>query len=344
MTDSELAEEISPPSEPPGRRSRGGTGVAWLALIVATATAAFVGYRAWQAWATPPPAAAPAADLAALEARVDADVAALTAAIEAQANDTAQQAAALQVLQTQQTQMATTASAATPMLPTAAWQLAEAEYLLRLANHRALLEADAAGAEQMLAAADELLAAVDPFAYHEVRALLATERTALQAVAGTDVQGIFLRLDALKAQLQALPLRLPAYIAQEEATPPPAAGMLSALGQRLAGLVRFRSDGPPVRPLLPPQQAEYLQQHLRLALNHAQLAALRGDQTIFARSLGTAAKWLDAYVDMRTEAAQTFAGSLDALLTEDLGASLPDISGSLARLRAMRSATTEPAE
>ena len=335
------------PNAPPTRQR--GRGLAMLALLVAIAALGAAGWVGYRTWLVPGPTAADfarlASDNAALEARLDRELAALAATVDALAGEVANAQQKLRLLQEQQERQAQQAATAGPgtqaLPPTEAWQVAEAEYLLRVANHRLLLEADAAGAERMLAAADEALAAAAPFAYHEVRALLATERAALQAAAGTDVQGIFLRLDALKGQLGQLPLRLPEYIA-ERPKPQPAATMLGALGERFSGLVRFRRSDENARPLLPPAQTENLLLNLRLALNHAQLAALRRDQAIFETNLANAAEWLADHVDTRHQASRAIAAELAALQAEDLAAELPDISGSLARLRAIR-APPEPA-
>lgn len=339
--------EAAPDTPPTRQRGRGLAMLALLVAVAALAAASWVGYRTWFVPApTVAEFAALANDNAALEARLNRELAALAATVDALASEVANAQQKLQLLQQErQAQQAATAAPGTQAPPPAeAWQVAEAEYLLRVANHRLLLEADAAGAERMLAAADEALAAAAPFAYHEVRALLATERAALKLAAGTDVQGIFLRLDALKGQLGQLPLRLPAYIAREPKPQPSPAGttLLGALGERFSGLVRFRRSDSSARPLLPPTQAENLLLNLRLTLNHAQLAALRRDQAIFETSLAKAAKWLADHVDMRRQTSRAVAEELAALRAEDLAAELPDISGSLARLRAIR-APPEPA-
>lgn len=225
------------------------------------------------------------------------------------------------------------------------WQLAEVEYLLRIANHRLLMESDAAGARQLLMLADDILRQLDTFALHEVRALLAGEMAALQGFDGVDVQGVFLRLEAIKGAFGGLPLRLPEYI-QANAEPvkahePPTdedATMLESLTRRLNGLVRFRQHegAPPLRPLLPPDQAEYLEQHLRLALDRAQLAALRGDEAIFQASLTSAREWLGEFLNANHETVAHLTAELDALLDIELVATPPDISQSLARLRELR--------
>ena len=226
------------------------------------------------------------------------------------------------------------------------WQLAEVEYLLRLANHRVRLERDADGATDLLAAADEILNALDDFAFHEVRALLAEETASLRAFEGADVPGVFLRLEAAKGLIDQLPLRLPEYVSEGDApAATPSEGersLVEALLARADGLVRFRRHDLEARRALPaPDEAEDLERHLRMALDRAQLAALRRDQAIFAASLSAARDALDAFVDPTRDAAALLGGEIEALLEVDLAKPMPDISGSLTKLRDLRRVTAE---
>ena len=221
-----------------------------------------------------------------------------------------------------------------------AWKLAEVEYLLTIANHRLLMQRDAAGALELLTLSDQVLAELDDFRFHEVRALLADEQLALRTFEYPDMQGVFLRLEAVKRSLDDLPIRLPEYTARDpnaSLETPADASMVDALLHRLDGLVRFRRhEDEAFRPLLAPAEAEYLEQHLRLALERAQLAALRGDQGIFEASLRAAGDQLHRFVDPgRSAVAETLA-ELDALQRIDLQVAPPDIAASLARLRELR--------
>ena len=234
------------------------------------------------------------------------------------------------------------------------WQLAEVEYLLRLANHRVRLQRDTDGATELLAAADEILARLDDFALHEARALLAEETASLRAFDGADLAGVFLRLEAAKGLIDQLPLRLPEYAGEAdehvgvpEAAPADGPGegqrsVMEALLARADGLVRFRRHDLEARRALPaPDEAEGLERNLRMALDRAQLAALRRDQAIFDASLSAARDALHAFVDPTRDAAAALGAEIDALLAVDLAKPMPDISGSLTKLRELRRATAE---
>jgi len=230
------------------------------------------------------------------------------------------------------------------------WRLAEIEYLLSVANHRLSLEHDAAGALALLDRADQLLVELDDFVLHDVRASLTTERLSLRGFKGVDTPGLYLRLEALKGLIERLPLKLPEYIADEGAdndqpVPGNDGSFLDKVFSRLEGIVRFRRhEGTPVRPLLPPEQSDYLEQHLRLAVDRAQLAVLRRDQAIFEASLASARHWLHRFVDPERGTVAEAIRELDTLLAVNLAVEPPDISGSLARLRDLPNRATVEAD
>ena len=350
------SEDIDAPV--PARRAPG-RGLALLACVLALAALASSGYLYWHlVWQTGDEADPRLAKLEANIAREQNERAASDEAARAEREQLADDLAAqVQVLATTRAALATrsTANEAAPA-PVAPrdWRLAEVEYLLRLANHRVRLERDADGAADLLTAADVVLARLDDFAFHEVRGLLAEETASLRAFQGADLAGVYLRLEAAKGLVDQLPLRLPEYAGQVDAdvaeaddVPADAAGegqrsLIGALLARGDGLVRFRRHDLEARRALPaPEEAEDLERHLRMALDRAQLAALRRDQAIFAASLSTARDALDAFVDPTRDAAVALGAEIDALLGVDLAKPMPDISGSLTKLRDLRRVTAD---
>jgi uroporphyrin-3 C-methyltransferase len=218
------------------------------------------------------------------------------------------------------------------------WKLAEVEYLLRIANHRLLMERDAAAAAKLLAAADEVLAGLDDYSLYPVRAQLAEERLALGNIEEIDVQGAFLRFEAIKASLDRLPLQLPQYLAERRARPEPEAqrSFWQMLLDRLGSFVEIRRyDEGGLRPLLGPDEAGYLEMNLRLMLERAQLAVLRRDAVLYEHSVAAALGWLDDYLDSESPAVIEVRAELQSLLALQLNRELPDISGSLTNLRSL---------
>ena len=325
---------------------RTGRLLAAFALLLSLVAIGGSGYLVYLAWLTDPDARFEAAigayqdDLANFHRATTEEVAALREELAGLGEEIAAQRQALAQASAAMTEAVVEEVASAPPTPRE-WRLAEVEYLLTVANHRLLLQDDAIGAERLLALSDGVLADLDDYRFHEVRALLAEERLSLKTFDHADTQGVFLRLEAVKELLDRLPLRLPEYAAADADDGSPGdnedATLLDAFLDRLGGLVRFRRhDGEAIRPLLAPEQAEYLEQHLRLALERAQLAVLRRDQEIFAISLRAARTWLHRFVDPSRTAVAHALGELDELQRIDLHVPAPDISRSLGRFRELR--------
>jgi len=228
------------------------------------------------------------------------------------------------------------------------WVLAEVEYLLRIANQRLVLERDAAGALQMLRAADQNLAALEDFSLTPVRAQLAEEILALDRLKQVDVQGIFLKLDALKNEIDQLPLRLPTYT-RDTPSPPTSTETSTSLWQqfmeRLKSAFEFRRyDKQGVKPLLSPQEAGYLELNLRLMFERAQLSLLRRDATLYQNSVDDILRWLEEYINLQDPTAEQMHQVLVELEQVDIEQALPDISGSLNSLLQLRRYSEEPVQ
>lgn len=234
------------------------------------------------------------------------------------------------------------------------WKLAEVEYLLRIANHRLLMERDALTAGQLLTTADNILSQVGDFSLFDVRARLADEILSLKAMTGTDLQGLYLQVEALKKSVATLPLRPPEYT---EANVAPGDALDTALGDaqpatdaptdtqtvwqdlggRLSAFFQYRKiDGNETRrPLLSPDESIYLEMNLRLMLERSQLALMRRNQLVYEQSLATADEWIVEYLDDENASVTETRSQIAELLEVQLELPVPDISGSLKALEAV---------
>lgn len=227
------------------------------------------------------------------------------------------------------------------------WVLAETEYLMLVANHRLQLERDVTTAAAALRIADTRLRDTGDPALIDVREKLAAEIAALDAVARPDLTGLALRVAGLAGQVDQLPLKgtyQPAKHAPaaEAAAPETTSGwqrLTSGIWRDLKRLVTVRRTDEAVRPMLAPEQQYFLRQNLRLQLDAARLALLRGDVSQLHLALQTAQEWLTRYFDERSAAVSSMREAMDSVAAVDIHPALPDISGSLKALRAhMRAA------
>ncbi|MCB1675989.1 MAG: uroporphyrinogen-III C-methyltransferase, partial [Halioglobus sp.] len=148
------------------------------------------------------------------------------------------------------------------------WLLAEAEYLLRLANQRVIMTGDAVAAQTLLETADDILQEVDDPGLHRARAAIAADVAALRAVPGVDVEGLYLRLAALLEQADALVIfELPEVEAQPRAEEADTwrgrlqQGYESAL-RKLSDYIVIRRRDVPVQSLMDPQWEGLVRQNL----------------------------------------------------------------------------------
>jgi len=223
------------------------------------------------------------------------------------------------------------------------WRLEEAGHLVRLANDRLRVAGDRQAAVNLLQTAEQALA-VDPDpAWHLLRTALNRDLGQLRSAADLDVGTLANRLSTLRSQVDGLRLqgfnRATAEAAAEEQ--PAAAGWTGAwqrLWKGLSGFIVIRSDATPAEPLLPPQQEIYLRENMRLALQQAELALLRGEQGLYKSALDRAAGWLPRWFEREDSASRAFSEELDALRQVDWPAALPGLDGTLAALRQLKDA------
>ncbi len=224
------------------------------------------------------------------------------------------------------------------------WILAEAEYLLRLANARLQLAQDPDTAIAALRAADERLASLDDPALQPVRAAIAEEIAALEGLPRVDRAGLAARLDALANQAEQLPLAR-RYLPPEPENPlaeaPPE---LSAdepwweqawtrLAETLKSLVVVRYNEQPVAPVLAPEQVTALRTALMMELEMARVAVVRGDEALYREALRRAGDLVRRYFDGEAAATGALLQALEDLAATSIQVQYPDLSTSLRRLR-----------
>jgi uroporphyrin-3 C-methyltransferase len=230
------------------------------------------------------------------------------------------------------------------------WLLAEVEYLLRLANQRILVENDVDAAIGLLMSADDILEKSVGISAFQLRGAIANDLASLKAVGGIDRDGLFLQLGALVNQVDLLQQRRMSYQSDQviEASADADTLIESPLSWmdrivvffdkvyvRLSGLVNIRRDSERIQPILPPVEEYYLRQNLILKLEQAQVASIKGTQTVFEYSLNESLKWIELYFEPTDPLTQSMSAALRDLLQVKVERQLPDISPSLVLIREM---------
>ena len=221
----------------------------------------------------------------------------------------------------------------------------EAAALMRLAVDRLGLAHDVAGATQALQLADQALAAMGTSGFAAVRLALGKEIAALEAVPHLNVVGVYARLGRLAQRVGSLPLAGNRVAAKAPAKTRKAvgfgwSGIADAFKRAFSPLVVV-SHGPLARPLLPPNEAYFVRENLRLALGQAQMALLQRRPGVYRASLERASRWLRDWFDPSAPAVRQVAAAIGQLAQIDLNPKLPQLGSALAKLRALRAATRQ---
>ncbi|MDE1461424.1 uroporphyrinogen-III C-methyltransferase [Spartinivicinus poritis] len=221
------------------------------------------------------------------------------------------------------------------------WQLAEVEYMLRLANQRLLTEGDIRGVEAILVSADAILRGLDNYSLYSVREALANDLAAVRAVEQTDVEGTYLQISALVSQVMELPLMPVSDYQKNQSEPPKAEQTDTGFSDKVSAKLKQTwsnfsdhlriniSRDKPVQVLLTPKEELFLRQNLRMMFEQAQLALLQQNQLIYSNSLEKAANWLKEYFIYESAKVAAINKQLKQLAAIKLNPTLPDISGSL---------------
>lgn len=222
------------------------------------------------------------------------------------------------------------------------WQLAEIEQVLAIASQQLQLAGNVRAALLALQLAEARLAKTDRPQFVPVRRALARDIERLKALPILDVAGMSSRIDSLVASVDSLPL------AFEERGERPAVskqvsekGFWSRLGSEvwseLKQLVIVRQVGSNEPPLLPPPQAYFLRENLRLRLLNARLSLLMRDEAGYRDDLRAAQAWIQRYFDVRSKHAADALAQLKQLSATSISFEMPTISESLDAVRGFKS-------
>ncbi len=240
------------------------------------------------------------------------------------------------------------------------WALSEIEQTLTLAAQQLQLAGNVRGALLALQNADARLGRADRAQFISVRRTLQKDVERLKALPQVDTSGLAIKLDAVIASADSLPLifdeKLQPQAARsgqgvrEAAAAKGGEAPAPSLWQRLRDdaweqfrlLVRIRDveNADPV--LLNPSQAFFLRENLKLRLLNARIALLQRNEALFRQDLALANQWLVRYFDVRSRAGAGAVASLNALVASAVSIELPTLADSLNAVRNYKAPARPP--
>ncbi|MDD1614166.1 MAG: uroporphyrinogen-III C-methyltransferase [Methylococcaceae bacterium] len=221
------------------------------------------------------------------------------------------------------------------------WLIADAEYLLSVANERLHLIGDVNTTREALEAADQRLKESGDGGTFKVREEIAKEISAIKGVIVPDIVGIYSSIQTMQGQVDKLVLFLPyrgkaltthAEVKEQPDKTTEDQGLLDSAMHQLEGIVTIRHSEHEVKEILTPEEAQFIQEQLRVKLEIVKISLVQHNEALFQSSLADAKKWTEQHFTKNTDV-DNFIAELDRFANIKIRSQFPDISSSLKMLR-----------
>lgn len=223
------------------------------------------------------------------------------------------------------------------------WMLAETEYMLKMADLRIGMKQDVKGAVAMLKEVESMLKELpqNDQGLQDVRLALTRDIASLELYREIDVPGTYASLVALGQSIEKLPLaptklQEPDALLKGEVEKPhlKGPGMLSKINDTFAGYMTIRQhDTAELKALLSPEQRLNFRDSVRLTLEQAETALLRGDQATYDASLGKVRQWVLEYFVVDNFKVQAANKKIEELSRVQVKQDLPGVADSQQELK-----------
>ena len=219
------------------------------------------------------------------------------------------------------------------------WLIADAEYLLSVANERLHLVGDVNTTREALEAADQRLRESGDAATFKVREEIAKELSLLKSITVPDVVGIYAAIQTLQDRVDKLALVLPytgkTLTADAKKPSEPNAeseGLVASAISQLQGAVVIRHTEHEVKEILTPEEALFIREQLRVKLEMVKISLVQRNEALFQSSLADVKKWTEQNFTKNADD-NSFLADLERLNITKISSQLPDISLSLKMIK-----------
>lgn len=221
------------------------------------------------------------------------------------------------------------------------WLIADAEYLLSVANERLHLVGDVNTTREALEAADQRLRESGDTGVIKIREQIAKEISQIKDIKIPDIVGLYSALQTLASDTAKLSLLLP-YTGKPLASPEAADNsnaisddnneLLNSAIHELEGIVTIKRSNQPIKEVLSGEQAEFIREQLKIKLELVKIALVQEDDALYQAGLTDIKSWVEKHFN-KDAAAERFLAEVVRLQAINLRTQFPDISLSLKMLR-----------
>jgi len=221
------------------------------------------------------------------------------------------------------------------------WLVADAEYLLTVANQRLHLMGDVNTTKMALEAADQRLRESGDTAAFKVREQISKEIAELKGIDLPDVVGIYASVQTLKDKIAGLAVLLPyagkpltesKQVHDHDKSQESDHGILNSAIQLLEGYVTVKHADQPVTEIITEQEVEFIKQQLNVKLEMIKIALVQQNDALYLANIGDATQWINANFT-KNKLSKSVLSSLNNLKAVQLRNQFPDISQSLKMLK-----------
>lgn len=213
------------------------------------------------------------------------------------------------------------------------WQLAQADFLVKLAGRKLWSDQDVTTAAALLKSADASLADMNDPSLITARRAITDDIASLSSVAQVDYDGAILKLNQLSNQIDNLRL---ADNNDDDSPMDADSGELSSSISEwrvnlqkswqnfMDGFITIRRRDETAVPLLAPNQDIYLRENIRSRLLVAAQAVPRHQEETYKQALDNVSTWVRAYYDTDDAATKAFLEEVDKLSQQSIAMDLPE--------------------
>lgn len=201
------------------------------------------------------------------------------------------------------------------------WYVAEAQYLVKLANDHLQFTHNTILALTLLQRAETVLLNIPDSSLLDLRKSLAADLEKVKAIPAVDVSDIYLKLNAIDGQVEQLPFPVNPLSASAAERTPTTLPVDALWWQKawiqtkdaLRQIVIVRNTAEKTLPLVLPEEKQFLYQNLHAQLQDAMWAVLHQRGAIYQASLMRAQTWIAQYFEQEAAATRNMLDTLRVL-------------------------------
>jgi uncharacterized protein HemX len=221
------------------------------------------------------------------------------------------------------------------------WLLADAEYLLSVANERLNLIGDVHTTIEALEAADERLKESGDAGVIRVREKIAEEIATLKTVSLPDIVGTYMAIQSLQEHVDKLNTLLP-FAGKTPTTSEKSSEQTETVTENkgLFDMLGVKHSEQNINAIITPEQAIFIREQLRVKLEMVKIALSQHNEELYQSTLKDTKNWLE-HNFAKDKVSQQFGEQLEKFASMKLRSQFPDINQSLKLLSDISKARIE---